>query len=112
MRRPWASFSGASVAGEAEILSIGVLPAFRRNGVAARLLREAAVRAHELGAATLFLEVDEHNHAARGLYEAHGLVAAGRRKNYYGGEGGGDALLLRGALPLQIPGLGNAPKLA
>jgi tRNA threonylcarbamoyl adenosine modification protein YeaZ len=103
---------GRAVAGEAEILSIGVLPAFRRNGIAARLVREAASRAHASGAATLFLEVDENNHTARRLYEAHGLKAAGRRKNYYGGEGGGDALLLRGNLPLQIPGLGNPPKRA
>ena len=103
---------GRAIAGEAEILSIGVLPAYRRNGIAARLLREAASRAHDLGATTLFLEVDENNHAARRLYEDHGLGPAGRRKNYYGGEGGGDALLLRGDLPLQIPGLGNPPKLA
>jgi tRNA threonylcarbamoyladenosine biosynthesis protein TsaB len=103
---------GRAVAGEAEILSIGVLAAYRRNGIAARLLREAALRAHELGAATLFLEVDENNHAAQRLYEAHGLKAAGRRKNYYSGEGGGDALLLRATLPLQITGLGNPPKLA
>lgn len=103
---------GRAVAGEAEILSIGVLAAYRRNGIAARLLREAALRAQELDATTLFLEVDENNHAARRLYEAHGLKAAGLRKNYYGGEGGGDALLLRGQLPLQIPGLGNGPKLA
>jgi tRNA threonylcarbamoyladenosine biosynthesis protein TsaB len=103
---------GRAVAGEAEILSIGVLPAYRRNGIAARLLREAALRAFELGAATLFLEVDENNHAARRLYEAHGLKAAGRRKNYYAGEGGGDALLLRGPLPLPIIGLGNPAKLA
>jgi tRNA threonylcarbamoyladenosine biosynthesis protein TsaB len=101
-----------AIAGEAEILSIGVLPAYRQNGVGARLLHEAATRAHALGAATLFLEVDENNLAARRLYEAYGLAAAGRRKNYYGSEGGGDALLLRGMLPLQIPGLGNPPKLA
>jgi len=101
---------GRTVAGEAEILSIGVLPAYRRNGVAARLLREAALRAHELGAATLFLEVDENNRAARQLYEGHGLKTAGLRKNYYAGEGGGDALLLRASLPLQS--LGIPPKLA
>ena len=101
---------GRTVAGEAEILSIGVLPAYRRNGVAARLLREAALRAYELGAATLFLEVDENNRAARQLYEGHGLKAAGLRKNYYAGEGGGDALLLRAGLPLQS--LGIPPKLA
>ena len=103
---------GRAVADEAEILSIGVLPAYRRNGVALRLFREAAARASALGAATLFLEVDENNLAARRLYESHGLNAAGRRKNYYGDEGGGDALLLRGMLPLQIPDLGNPPKLA
>ena len=103
---------GRAVADEAEILSIGVLSAYRRNGIAARLLREAALCASVLGAAALFLEVDENNRAARRLYEAHGLAAVGRRTNYYGGEGGGDALLLRGMLPLQIPGLGNAPKLA
>ena len=103
---------GRAVADEAEILSIGVLPAYRQNGVGARLLIEAAMRASAFGAATLFLEVDENNHTARRLYAAHGLTAAGRRKNYYGDEGGGDALLLRAALPLQIPGLGNGPKLA
>jgi tRNA threonylcarbamoyladenosine biosynthesis protein TsaB len=101
---------GRTIAGEAEILSIGVLPAYRRNGVAARLLREAALCAYELGAATLFLEVDENNLAARRLYEGHGLKAAGLRKNYYAGEGGGDALLLRAGLPLQS--LGIPPKLA
>ena len=101
-----------AVAGEAEILSIGVLPAYRQNGVGARLLREAAIRASALGAATLFLEVDENNHAARKLYDAHRFAATGRRKDYYGGEGGGDALLLRSTLPLEIPGLGNPPKLA
>jgi tRNA threonylcarbamoyladenosine biosynthesis protein TsaB len=103
---------GRAVVDEAEVLAIGVLPAYRQNGVATRLLREAALRAHALGAATLFLEVDENNHVARRLYEAHGLMAAGRRKNYYSGEGGGDALLLRGGLPLQIPDLGIPPKRA
>jgi tRNA threonylcarbamoyladenosine biosynthesis protein TsaB len=87
-------------ADEAEILSIGVLKAYRENGVGARLLREAAARAGALGAATLFLEVAEDNLSARRLYEAQGFSLTGRRKNYYGDEGGGDALLLRRALPL------------
>jgi tRNA threonylcarbamoyladenosine biosynthesis protein TsaB len=103
---------GRVAADEAEILSIGVLAAYRQNGVGARLLREAAARAGTLGATTLFLEVAEDNLSARRLYEAHGLGPAGRRRNYYGDEGGGDAILLRGALPLAIPGLGNDPKLA
>lgn len=103
---------GRVAADEAEILSVGVLAAYRRSGVAARLLREAAGHAFAFGAATLFLEVAEDNPAARRLYEAHGLGITGRRKDYYGSEGGGDALLLRGPLPLRIPRLGKDPKLA
>jgi tRNA threonylcarbamoyl adenosine modification protein YeaZ len=99
-------------ADEAEILSIGVLTPYRQNGIGARLLREAAARAGALGAATLFLEVAEDNLSARRLYEAQGLGVVGTRKNYYGDEGGGDAILLRGALPLPDHGLGIDPKVA
>jgi tRNA threonylcarbamoyl adenosine modification protein YeaZ len=91
---------GRAVAGEAEILSIGVLPAYRKSGVATQLLHTAADRASALGATTLFLEVDETNLAARGLYDVHGFVLTGRRKGYYASEGGDDALLLKAALPL------------
>jgi tRNA threonylcarbamoyl adenosine modification protein YeaZ len=93
------------VADEAEILAIGVVADFRQNGLGRRLFRDAAAQAARLGAATLFLEVAEDNLAARTLYERHGLYAVGRRKRYYG-EGGQDALLLRGPLPLEIPRLG------
>jgi tRNA threonylcarbamoyladenosine biosynthesis protein TsaB len=90
---------GRAAAGEAEILSIGVLSGYRRSGVAARLLAEAAARASALGATTFFLEVDEANLPARGLYESRGFAVAGRRKGYYAREGGGDALLMKARLP-------------
>ena len=99
---------GRAAAGEAEILSVGVLSGYRRSGVAARLLAEAAKRASALGATTFFLEVDEANQAARGLYESKGFAVAGRRKGYYAREGGGDALLMRAPLPF----VGNDAKLA
>ena len=93
-------------ADEAEILAIGVLAAYRRNGLGRRLLREAAARAAEGGATRMFLEVAENNPAARKLYEAQGFHEAGLRKHYYGP--GGDAILLRSPLPLDVPLLGNS----
>ncbi|HUO91853.1 MAG TPA: tRNA (adenosine(37)-N6)-threonylcarbamoyltransferase complex dimerization subunit type 1 TsaB [Rhizomicrobium sp.] len=97
-----------AAAGEAEILSIGVLSGYRRSGVARRLLADAAIRASALGATTFFLEVDEANTAARRLYECLAFAVAGRRKGYYAGEGGGDALLMKARLPF----VGNGAKLA
>ncbi len=98
-----------AVAGEAEILAIGVARAFRRNGIGRRLLRETTISATELGASTLFLEVAAGNQPARNLYENHGFRIMGKRKDYY--KGREDALLLRTVLPLEIPSLGNFPKI-
>ncbi len=98
-----------AVADEAEILAIGVIRAFRRNGIGRRLLRETTIRATELGASTLFLEVAEGNQPARNLYENHGFRIMGKRKDYY--EGREDALLLRTVLPLEVPSLGNSPEI-
>ncbi len=65
--------------GEREILFIAVDPAYRRRGIAKRLLE------HELTASRgeWFLEVRESNLAARRLYESLGFQIAGRRENYY-----------------------------
>lgn len=74
---------GRAVAGEAEILSLGVLPPVRRQG-AGRLLVEAALaRAVAEGAGRLFLEVAEDNGPARALYAAAGFRLVGRRAGYY-----------------------------
>jgi tRNA threonylcarbamoyladenosine biosynthesis protein TsaB len=99
---------GRTAADEAEILAIGVLPAYRRSGVGHRLMAETGRRAAELGAARVFLEVATDNDAALALYRGQGFLEAGKRKSYYGA--GGDALILRGELPLAR--LGNDPKLA
>jgi ribosomal-protein-alanine N-acetyltransferase len=80
-------------ADEAEILTLAVLPAVRRGGVARALLRRAVAAAADAGAASLFLEVAEGNAAARALYAAEGFCPVGRRRRYY--PGGGDALVLR-----------------
>lgn len=72
-----------SIAGEAEIVGIGVLPQWRRAGVGGALLSDAMCRAAALGAEAIFLEVAEDNPAAVALYRAAGFRPAGRRPGYY-----------------------------
>jgi [ribosomal protein S18]-alanine N-acetyltransferase len=82
---------------EAEILSIAVAAPQRRHGLAHRLLDLHLKRLAELGARTVFLEVDENNEAARRLYSRFGFANVGRRPGYYpqGGTEGASALVLR-----------------
>lgn len=87
------------IAGEAEILTIGVAARLRGQGLGARLLAEACAQARARGAVSVFLEVAEDNVAARALYGRAGFAPMGRRKSYYrvaaAGGGTGDALVLR-----------------
>ncbi len=80
-------------ADEAEILTLAVLPPWRRAGLGRRLLAAAAAAVRAAGAATLFLEVACGNTAGQALYRAAGFREVGRRKGYY--DGGGDALVMR-----------------
>ncbi len=77
-----------SAADEAEILSLGVCPGFRRRGLARRLLGEARRLCQERGVARLHLEVAADNASALALYTGEGFVPAGRRKGYYRREAG------------------------
>lgn len=79
-------------ADEAEILTILVLPPYRRRGLAGRLLGAAIDNAKMQGAAKLFLEVASSNAAGLELYTKVGFIQVGRRPRYY--ANGGDALLL------------------
>ncbi|MGH6617985.1 MAG: GNAT family N-acetyltransferase, partial [Alphaproteobacteria bacterium] len=72
-----------SIAGEAEIVGIGVLSQRRRAGIGAALLADAMVRAAALGAEAIFLEVAEDNPAAAALYRSAGFRPVGRRPGYY-----------------------------
>jgi ribosomal-protein-alanine N-acetyltransferase len=72
-----------SVAGEAEILSLGVVPIFRRKGIARRLLAAAAIEAKRRGAGRLYLEVASDNGPALALYRQAGFAKVGRRAGYY-----------------------------
>ena len=79
-------------ADEAEVLTLCVRPACRRQGVGERLVRSAMVKAAEIGANRLFLEVSHENLTARNLYQTVGFVELARRRDYYGA--GCDAIIL------------------
>lgn len=71
------------------ILSLGVHPSARRQGVAGLLLRQAAAAARSIALQRIRLEVRADNAAAIALYAAHGYAVIGRLLSYYGvGEDG------------------------
>jgi [ribosomal protein S18]-alanine N-acetyltransferase len=72
-----------AVATEAEILTLAVLPKFRRRGMASRLLAWAINRLSGSGSQRLLLEVAEDNVAARALYGKLGFAQVGHRPSYY-----------------------------
>ncbi len=87
-----------ALAGEAEIVTLAVAPAARRQGLARRLVEAAVVQALALGAQALFLEVADDNIPALSLYRDFGFETVGRRRGYYvrgGGEAPVDALVMR-----------------
>ena len=82
--------------GEIEILSLGVLPGCRRQGIGAALLAAVVAEASRRGSAAIVLEVAADNAAARRLYAGCSFIQAGRRPRYYRRQGGAaDALILR-----------------
>jgi len=80
-------------AGEAEILSIAVAPAWRGRKLSRPLLDLHLRRLAGLGTRSVFLEVGERNAPAGRLYRRAGFREVGRRQGYY--EGGATALVLR-----------------
>lgn len=79
--------------GESDILSLGVVTAWRRRGTARALLRAATTRAGQAGAARTLLEVAEDNMVARSLYAAEGFALVRRWPHYYRRPGAAAALV-------------------
>lgn len=84
-------------AGEAEILSVAIAPAWRGRKLARPLLDLHLRRLAGLGTRTVFLEVGAQNAAATQLYRRAGFREVGKRQGYYQGgyEGGATALVMR-----------------
>lgn len=74
---------GRAVAGEAELLTLAVDPALRRQGAGRRLVQGFMQAAQHRGAMRAFLEVLPDNVAAIALYRQAGFSVCGRRKGYY-----------------------------
>jgi [ribosomal protein S18]-alanine N-acetyltransferase len=68
---------------DAEILTIGVAPDFRRAGIAHALIDHLAQRAKTKGAGRILLEVAADNYTAIRLYENKGFSMLGERPGYY-----------------------------
>jgi len=82
--------------GEAEILTLGVLPRTRRRGVGRALLDAVMAEAGRRRLGSVVLEVASDNAAARHLYGATGFARVGMRPRYYRRDHGAiDALILR-----------------
>jgi len=75
------------------VVTLDVAPAWRRRGVAARLLAEAETQVREGGAAGMGLHVHNGNSAAIRFYEHMGYGRIGMAEGFYGR--GIDALVYR-----------------
>lgn len=70
------------------ILTVDVAPAYRRMGIAQKLLREVETRLREYGIRECRLEVREDNLAALSLYRKIGYEKVGILERYYGDADG------------------------
>ncbi len=76
---------------EAEIITIGVNPDFRRSGIASAMIGIIEKNLKNQGVKKLFLEVASTNIPAQKLYENCGFNLVGLRPKYYDGV---DAILM------------------
>ena len=92
--RPAAGFIIVRAApGQAEILTLAIDPAARRQGLARQILDITETELADQGVDTLFLEVAEDNAPAIAFYKAAGFEPIGRRPAYYRREKGRVAAL-------------------
>lgn len=82
---------------QCDLLSMGVLEEYRRDGVGQMLLDFALVHARSLGGKFMMLEVNINNTAAQTLYETQGFEKFSVRKGYYTNVDGSraDAVCMR-----------------
>ena len=78
---------------EADVLTVAVLPDFRRQGIAREFMRQIEEWAKDRGASALMLEVEKSNSAAIELYRSLGYMQISVRMDYYGP--GQDAFVMR-----------------
>ena len=72
-----------TVIDETDMMNIAVHPDYRNRGVATALIVELTQQLRMRGSKGLMLEVRESNSAAISLYDKHGFLQVGCRRNYY-----------------------------
>ena len=78
---------------EADVLTVAVLPEFRRQGIAKEFMRQIEEWSKERGASAMMLEVEHTNDSAIELYKSLGYMKISVRMDYYGP--GKDAFVMR-----------------
>ncbi len=78
---------------EADILTVAVLPEYRRQGIAKEFMRRIEQWSQERGASAMMLEVEHSNESAIELYKSLGYMKISVRMDYYGP--GKDAFVMR-----------------
>ena len=68
---------------QADILTIGICPKYRRVHLGERLLKYLGDHLLSMGVLEIFLEVAADNEAAICLYKKCGYIEVGARENYY-----------------------------
>lgn len=76
-------YAGITLGPDADVMTIGVLPDWRGQGVGARLLADILTAADAAGAERVFLEVRASNESAQALYRRRGFDTVGRIRNYF-----------------------------
>lgn len=82
-RIPLGLIISQSTLDESEIITLAVLPKFRKTGIARNLLKTSLVYMFKNGVRICHLEVATNNCAAIKLYATEGFKISGVRKNYY-----------------------------
>ena len=81
---PLVGYAGLWFDGEhAHLMTIGVDPVVKGHGVGKTMLDALVVRAREIGAESLILEVAVDNDVAIAMYRSRGFAQIGLRKRYY-----------------------------
>jgi ribosomal-protein-alanine N-acetyltransferase len=78
---------------EADVLTVAVLPSYRRQGIAREFMRQIEEWSAERKASAMMLEVELGNASAIALYESLGYLKISVRMDYYGP--GKDAHVMR-----------------
>jgi ribosomal-protein-alanine N-acetyltransferase len=78
---------------EADILTVAVLPEYRRQGIAKEFMSQIEQWSQERGASAMMLEVEHSNESAIELYKSLGYLKISVRMDYYGP--GKDAFVMR-----------------